>query len=133
MGILAFDTSFIPTVQTVRKLEFLLYEACEQPRRIPHKGHKIFVLDTTYYPAMGSSEFHALLRAVFLNDRVARSALDGVALFSYDPAQVKEYILIKVHTGCFKRVRKIKGFQAFLPTLSRDACGDTGEHAFLGW
>jgi hypothetical protein len=87
LGILAFDTSFVPTRDITLKFIDMLSEANRQLGKIREKGWKIFILDTTHYPTRGNLDFFNLLTNVFLSTHDVLNAIDGLGLFSWNPAQ----------------------------------------------
>lgn len=93
LGILAYDTSFVPTIDIIRKIEDMLYEANDQLGKIQEKSRKIFILDVTHYPTRGNLDFYNLLAKVFWLKRNIFRFIDGIALFSWNPTKRKDYTL----------------------------------------
>lgn len=93
LGIHAIDTSFVPTPDVIRKLEDVLFLSNKQLGRIGEKAWKIFVLDITQYPARGSSDFRNLVSNAFWCNRGHLKAIDGIALFAWNPAQRDSHTL----------------------------------------
>lgn len=127
LGILAYDTSFVPTYDITLKIEDMLSEANKQLGKIQEKSWRIFILDITHYPARGNLDFYNLLANVFWPYRNAFNAIDGLGLFSYNPRQINEYtmsstiipILLKkgVTSNVFKQPFQLyRGMMITMPT-----------------
>ena len=93
LGILAYDTSFVTTPDIIRKIMEMLDEANKQLEKIQEKSWKIFVLDITHYPARGNFDFYHLLSKVFWPNHHIFKAIDGIALFSWNPIKTKDYAM----------------------------------------
>ena len=93
LGILAYDTSFVPTPDVMRKLTEMLSEANNQLARIREKSWKIFVLDITHHPTRGNLDFYHLLANVFHEHCNLLRSIDGTALFSWNPVNTKNHAM----------------------------------------
>jgi hypothetical protein len=103
LGILAYDNSFVPTPDIVRKISEMLNHADKQLSKIREKSLKVFILDVTHYQARGNLDFYNLLAKVFRSNRDTLKAIDGIALFSWNPIQTKgdtlPLVLIPIFLG----------------------------------
>lgn len=88
LGILAYDASIAPTRDVKRKLLENLFRSNKQLGKIREKSQKIFILDISHYPIRGNWDFYELLKGVFCENHTDLSALDGIGLFSWNPAYV---------------------------------------------
>jgi len=135
LGILAYDTSFVPTSDIVRKVEDMLYDANKQLGKIRERSWKIFILDVTHYPARGNLDFYNLLANIFWPYRHIFKSIDGIGLFSWNPAQTSKYTMsstiipILLKKGITSRVFKqpFQLYQGIMITLP------TSMHMNKGW
>ncbi|MCW3130204.1 MAG: hypothetical protein N2V75_08930 [Methanophagales archaeon] len=135
LGILVYDTSFVLTSDIVRKVEDMSYDANKQLGKIQEKSWKIFILDITHYPARGNLDFYYLLANIFWPNPNVFKAIDGIGLFSWNPAQRSDYTLpstiipILLKKGITSRVFKqpFQLYQGMMITMP------TSMYMYKGW
>ena len=135
LGILAYDTSFVPTFSIIQKVEDILYDANRQLGKIEEKSWKIFLLDITHYHVRGNLDFYNLLGNIFWANRKILKAIDGIGLFSWNPAKRCDYTLqstiipILLKKGIKSRVfrQPYQLYQGMMMTLP------TSMYVYKGW